>query len=412
MKIDLKEQLIIINNKDRTDFVDSIFYNGKGKYQVIFKNSFKVYYYTYPNIHVFNSPKKIDLTATIVIYKGQQINNVDLALNFDSRYIKIFFKHSNRSQIYYISELEFVKSTLSNPKAMNCFDYLKEISKITSIKTDDNKLLLTDQYEKMETINPNSVLSKYLNYHSTCGNDRYIHLIFPFGFNLSQKKAVNNAFSSDASIIEGPPGTGKTQTILNIIANAVLNHKTVAVVSNNNSATSNVIEKLAKNKLDFFAAFLGNRTNKDRFIELQSEEYPDFTGWQLPNEEAKYLLNELNNNEAELEIMNEAKNLEAQKQAELDNLKIEQNHFDLYFNDKKIVKTKVKTFYKFKSSRISSLLAHLDILGTKNTALDVKEKVIIFILYGIYSLEFLNQTIENMIDNLQLLYYENRVKEI
>ena len=40
-----------------------------------------------------------------------------------------------------------------------------------------------------------------------------------------------------------PNGTGKTQTILNIIANAVLNGQSVAVVSSNNAATKNVYEK-------------------------------------------------------------------------------------------------------------------------------------------------------------------------
>lgn len=44
------------------------------------------------------------------------------------------------------------------------------------------------------------------------------------------------------SVIEGPPGTGKTQTILNIIANIVMEGKNVAIVSNNNSATRNVLE--------------------------------------------------------------------------------------------------------------------------------------------------------------------------
>ena len=44
-------------------------------------------------------------------------------------------------------------------------------------------------------------------------------LIYPFGCNQSQKKAVEAAFSASISVIQGPPGTGKTQTILNIIAN-------------------------------------------------------------------------------------------------------------------------------------------------------------------------------------------------
>ena len=71
-------------------------------------------------------------------------------------------------------------------------------------------------------------------------------VIYPFGLNQSQKLAVERALSSKISIIQGPPGTGKTQTILNIIANVVRSGKTVAVVSNNNSATHNVVEKLEK----------------------------------------------------------------------------------------------------------------------------------------------------------------------
>ncbi|NVZ67290.1 helicase, partial [Pseudomonas gingeri] len=40
-------------------------------------------------------------------------------------------------------------------------------------------------------------------------------LIYPFGLNESQLQAVERAFSAQISVIECPPGTGKTQTILN-----------------------------------------------------------------------------------------------------------------------------------------------------------------------------------------------------
>ena len=81
-------------------------------------------------------------------------------------------------------------------------------------------------------------------------------IIYPFGLNQSQKKAVENALSSQVSIIQGPPGTGKTQTILNILANLVWQDKTALVVSNNNSATKNVADKLADCHLDFLVAAL------------------------------------------------------------------------------------------------------------------------------------------------------------
>ncbi|MFE0780099.1 AAA domain-containing protein, partial [Serratia bockelmannii] len=76
-------------------------------------------------------------------------------------------------------------------------------------------------------------------------------MIFPFGLNESQLLAVERAFSSQVSVIEGPPGTGKTQTILNVIANILIQNKTVAILSNNNTAVSNIYEKMDKQGLGY-----------------------------------------------------------------------------------------------------------------------------------------------------------------
>ncbi|WP_199769570.1 AAA domain-containing protein [Helicobacter trogontum] len=65
------------------------------------------------------------------------------------------------------------------------------------------------------------------------------------------------------------PGTGKTQTILNIIANLIMQGKSIAVVSNNNAATQNVFEKLQEYELDYLCATLGNKDNKESFIKNQ-----------------------------------------------------------------------------------------------------------------------------------------------
>ena len=91
------------------------------------------------------------------------------------------------------------------------------------------------------------------------------------------------------SIIEGPPGTGKTQTILNIIANAIVTGKTVAVVSNNNLATVNIQEKLKKYGLDFFTAFLGNKNNIEKFAAEQTGKYPDMSSWEVAIKEQNKL---------------------------------------------------------------------------------------------------------------------------
>ena len=91
-------------------------------------------------------------------------------------------------------------------------------------------------------------------------------LIYPFGCNESQKLAVETTLMNSISIVEGPPGTGKTQTILNIVANLILQNKTVAIVSNNNAAVANVSEKLAKHGYGMVFALLGNNDNKASFF--------------------------------------------------------------------------------------------------------------------------------------------------
>jgi len=65
-----------------------------------------------------------------------------------------------------------------------------------------------------------------------------------FNLNESQEKAINNTFQKNVSVITGPPGTGKSQVVLNTIANAVWNDKTVLFASKNNRAVDVVHEKL------------------------------------------------------------------------------------------------------------------------------------------------------------------------
>ena len=68
------------------------------------------------------------------------------------------------------------------------------------------------------------------------------------------------------SIIQGPSGTGKTQSILNIIANLIVQNKTVAIVFGNNEAIKNVLEKMQKKNYDFLLSLLGKKENKEVFL--------------------------------------------------------------------------------------------------------------------------------------------------
>ncbi|WML33425.1 AAA domain-containing protein [Clostridium sp. OS1-26] len=175
------------------------------------------------------------------------------------------------------------KNALENSTSKNCFTYLKELASNIDFENDND--FINKQFEAMTTISPTSVLANYLNPKTIRHFKNNRQIIFPFGFNISQKEAAEKALNNQISIIEGPPGTGKTQTILNIIANAIIDNKTVAVVSNNNSATLNVFEKLKKYNVDFIAAYLGNKDNRKDFFQSQNNQYPNMGSYRLDSEE-------------------------------------------------------------------------------------------------------------------------------
>lgn len=57
------------------------------------------------------------------------------------------------------------------------------------------------------------------------------------------------------------------------------------MVSNNNTATENVYEKLEKYGVSCIAAPLGKSENKEKFIRNQKIEIPDMESWRMDREE-------------------------------------------------------------------------------------------------------------------------------
>ena len=93
----------------------------------------------------------------------------------------------------------------------------------------------------------------------------------PFHSNLDQRNAIRAALTHQISIIDGPPGTGKTQTILNLIASLIAQGKTVGVVASANSAVENVVKKLSDEGYGFLIANLGSAPRVRKFHSRQDE---------------------------------------------------------------------------------------------------------------------------------------------
>ncbi len=327
--MDAHKQLLIANGEDKTDSVISFEFEG-GKCHVQYSNASKVYSYNASNVQILKLQRKIDPQSVIVIVKDRQIIEVEEILDFGQFY-RIVRKDRKDLSCYY-TEIKFLHNCLADKRVGTLFDYFKETAETVSLVTDNGINILSRQYQKITSVQEDTVLASYLE-PSKEPQKRNVTstLIYPFGLNQSQKKAVENAFSSQVSIIQGPPGTGKTQTILNIIANAVLNHKTVAVVSNNNSATLNVAEKLEKKGVSFLTAFLGSIENKEHFLAGQSSKYPDMSEWELELEKKLGLSESVSALSEELNDKLNKKNRISEIEQELLELQPEQYHFNEYY---------------------------------------------------------------------------------
>ncbi|HEY8889642.1 MAG TPA: AAA domain-containing protein [Clostridium sp.] len=406
--MNIEENLILIKDEDKTD---RVIYceNSKGKYRVTFDNQ-KTYTYNYNNVKWIRHPIEINAETTIIYENNHPISGAVKIFKFEE-HVKVCFK-TGYKKLYHISNIKMEESCLKNKSSSNCFEYLKKLAVKVSITLNDDSSFLSKQYNKIKNISPRSVLSAYLTPQDLEKRIYGKQIIFPFGFNLSQKSATEKALTYQISIIEGPPGTGKTQTILNIIANAIINNKTVAVVSNNNSATANVLEKLEKYGVGFIAAYLGNRENKEKFFAFQNSSYPVMNDWKIEKEQLKTVKNDLVDSQKKLDDLLDKQNKIAKLKQELSELSVEIEYFNRYYEEKKFNITSYHSLFKQNSNEVMSLLLEYEIIIEKHGVFKFRHKLKNLIRYGITSFKFYKNSSENIVEYFKKIYYELRIEEL
>ena len=400
--------LIIVKGKDKTDSIASYAFRGN-KCDIVYQGSSQVFRYNSSNVRLVQQIGTIDPSSVIFRTNGQVISGIEKIQYFGECYR---ITRSNGSvRIIPKAEATLEANCLYDGNARELFDYFKETAGTLSLKTDGGINILQLQYDRISVIPECTVLARYLNPRLPARTvEKPAELIYPFGLNQSQKRAVENAFCAQVSIIQGPPGTGKTQTILNILANAVRMGKTVAVVSNNNSATQNVAEKLAKHDLAFLTAFLGNLANKERFLSAQTGAYPDMSEWVLSKGAQEALANQTRSLSEELTEMLGTRNRMAQVDRELLELKPEQFYFGKYYETKAIAGLNDDYFSRLPSEKLISVW--LEYEGNGQKRLSFFRKILLALRFGRAALPLFAQAPEAAIPFLQKRFYSARIREL
>lgn len=375
-------------------------------YRITFKNGKT---YNYGNDKVLFYPF-ISTQENVYIYENGKLNK---RFNTVDNYGNYFIFRGNgfcSSPIENNSNIEIYKIKPDIKQAQAVMGYFKEILTQSGgisldIKTDEiddnnpNKIsseILIKALNKIDVLEPRSVLSNYLDGTKPLRRTSKKPYIYPFGCNESQKLAIETSLSNSINIIEGPPGTGKTQTILNIIANLIIQNKSVAIVSNNNSAVFNIREKLQRYGYGMIVASLGNKENKQSFFDKQEEQILS-QNFELQNSEIKEAKNKLNNLDNILTKSFKFRNKLALLKTKLADIEIEYNHIKLEQPLSLHIKSYLdKNFHckwsSNKSLKLKDFLSNID----PRKKLSVKDKFRFLLKYRFFKFNDINKYNEEL----------------
>jgi len=415
--MDRTKLLILGKGKDITDSVKFYKYNpSTQKYDITFQEG-GTYSYNRDSIELVENPEILNPATVRIMHSCRELFNVQAIFVFHAKAADYWHIRFSRGEdkTYNSNDLKILYSGISKNKAKDCMSYLKQLASVNELKNDNGEVLLKKQYDKLEFVGTDTVMASYINpddyklrtYQS--GN-----LIFPFGGNASQFKAVDNALSNQVSIIQGPPGTGKTQTILNIIANLLILGKTVQIASNNDSATLNVLEKLSSPQygLGFLVAHLGKSDNKKAFVINQKKTYPELISWQLQSQQQSDLKVKIQNHVQSLSLVFYAQERLAKARIELDSLNLEIKYFEQYLSEANLSYPKIKIRRNLNAEQIMQLWQECRDFSEKERALSLWFKIKSTFVYGISDWSLYNEDISTIITFTQSLFYRSKQLEL
>ncbi len=150
--------------------------------------------------------------------------------------------------------------------------------------------------------------------------------IYVTEINKRQQQAICALDAEKVTVVTGPPGTGKSQMVLNILSHAVLNNQSVLLASHNNKAVDVVMSRLRKEIRFLGAVRTGNQTNRAKAARNMSAALNHISAHNgqssvtSPREEYAALKQQLDQAETTLHSVRELKALLESHQTEKENL--------------------------------------------------------------------------------------------
>ncbi|MES2426878.1 MAG: AAA domain-containing protein [Bacteroidota bacterium] len=391
-------------------------------YHITF-NSGKSYYYGADKVQYYSL---VSRRENVRIYENGKLNKKYNAVDDYGRYLIFREKDSCSVPVEKNASIEICNLKKNFHQAESIINYFKDILKesggtsfdIQSEETTNenpNQIsaeILLKALNEIDIEESRSALSNYIDGINPAIRASKETLIYPFGCNESQKLAVETALSNSISIIEGPPGTGKTQTILNVVANLIVQNKTVAIVSNNNAAVFNVWEKLRKYGYGMVVASLGNNDNRASFFN-NLEEQKINQDFEAPGDRLKKAENEIRDLDLILTKCFQYRNKLAILNTELSDAEIEFSHIKaeqpLNSNIQFVFNKKIYRKWNFRTTlKLKNLLSTIDL----KSKWSIINKLRLALQYGLFDLHGLYRYSEEFPVYVNYKFYELYIEKI
>lgn len=424
----MENRQFIIFLKNRISFqfeyrsdISTVIVSEKG-YRITF-NGGRTYIYGNDKVKYY---RLISTREAVRIYEKGKLNSMYDRVDNYGRYLIFRNENSSSYPVENNTDIEICDIKKNIEQAKSVIEYFKDVLK------NAGEVSFDIPAEESENKNPNQVSSeillKFLDgldlSESRSALSNYIDgtnpgvdasketLIYPFGCNEGQKMAVETTFRNSLSIVEGPPGTGKTQTILNIVANLVIQNKTVAIVSNNNSAVFNVRDKLIKYGYGMIVASLGNNENKASFFGNMEEQTlnPDF---EISEDGLRKAKNEVHELDSILITCFQYRNKLATLKTELSDAEIEFSHIKseqpLKSNIESILDKKM--YRKWNLSKVLNFKYLMSFIDMKNKLTFIDKLRFVF-KFGLFNFNIISQYREELSVYVNHKFYELYIAKI
>ncbi len=395
--------------EDRTRDVSEIRTSGQ-RFEILFIGGNRPYLYGRDRVRILRDPKRHVLAeGERVEVNGSAWENATEVLMFTGAgdpWSRIFYRTQTgeRYSTCPASRVRVITSATEAPAVAGVLSYWRTL--VSRLPRDDHLRL---GYEKLTFVHPDSVLSSFLRSSPIDSRPHDITPIFPFRCNLSQRAAVENALTRSVSVIEGPPGTGKTETILNLIANIVaVQHMTVGIVSFSNAAVDNVRDKLDELGFGHMIGNLGRKEKREEFFAEQAVRNAQVVQL-LARVPDRPDLKHLADLDRRLRRLQRAEGVCADRRRALDAHRLELRHFEDHLRQGELPDLEGLPLLRRSADRVLDYLteSEMELSGIRPGPL---RRIRNYFRYG--SVRTLDPADTSVVLRLQLAYYQKRIAEL